>query len=99
MPLAEPIAIERIVVKKPSIFTVCILNDDLTPVQFVTVVLMDVFRISEETSFGLTMDIHTKGEANIGEYTREVAEMKAQKIVDHARDAGFPLTAFPKELS
>lgn len=59
--------------------------------EFVVMVLMDVFFMSEENAYALMMQIHHSDKAVAGVYTYDIAMSKARKATDMAREEGFPL--------
>lgn len=80
-------------VEKPRMFRVLLHNDDYTTMEFVVLVLMEVFRKTQVEATRVMLTIHRSGRGVAGVYTREVAETKAAQVVDRARAAGFPLLA------
>ena len=79
-------------VEKPKLYKVFLLNDDFTPRDFVTAVLMRVFRMTEGEALGVMLTAHRKGACVVAVYTKEVAEMKAQEATEYGRQQGYPLT-------
>jgi ATP-dependent Clp protease adaptor protein ClpS len=77
--------------KEPSRFKVVFLNDDHTPMEFVVMLLVKLFKHSEETAHALTMKIHEEGSGVVGVYSYEIAEEKAIETISVCRDNGFPL--------
>lgn len=75
----------------PRRYKVIVLNDDVTPIEFVILVMTAVFRHNVETATELTMQIHHKGSAIAGVYSYEIAEQKTAEATQVARDSGFPL--------
>ncbi len=75
----------------PRRYKVIVLNDDVTPIEFVISVMTAVFRHNVETATELTMQIHHKGSAIAGVYSYEIAEQKTAEATQVARDSGFPL--------
>ena len=67
------------------------LNDNLTPIDWVISVLKEIFKHSEVTAETLTMTIHNDGSAVVGTYSYEIAEQKALETINVSRGAGFPL--------
>ena len=67
------------------------LNDDVTPMEFVIALMMTVFGRSETDAVALTMKIHNEGSAIAGVYTYEIAEQKGIDATNLARENGFPL--------
>ncbi len=82
--------------ERPKLYKVILLNDDFTPRDFVTKVLMAVFRMTEGEALGVMLTAHTKGACVVAVFTREVAETKAQMANDYGREEGYPL-AFTTE--
>lgn len=78
-------------VRRPSLWQVVVLNDDFTPMDFVTMVLMEVFNMSSAKAERVMLEIHHQGRSVAGVYSHEVAKAKS-KIVEHVASAnGFPL--------
>jgi ATP-dependent Clp protease adaptor protein ClpS len=77
--------------KPPSKFKVIVLNDDHTPVEFVIVMMMTVFKHTQDSATALTIKIHNEGAAVAGIYTYEVAEQKMIDATELARANGHPL--------
>lgn len=76
---------------EPGKFKVIVCNDDYTPMEFVIVMLMKIFRHNEESATGLTLKIHNTGSAVAGVYTYEIAEQKIADATELARYNGWPL--------
>lgn len=77
--------------KKPPLYKVVMLNDDYTPMEFVVEVLKSVFNRTQEEAFRLMMEVHNRGSAVAGVYTRDIAETKAEIAVTYARLEEHPL--------
>lgn len=77
--------------KKPRLFKVILLNDDFTPMEFVVLVLQKFFDMSQELAVSIMLNVHTKGRGICGLYTREIAEMKVQDVMECARRHQHPL--------
>lgn len=77
--------------KEPGKFKVIICNDDVTPIDFVIAILVQVFKHPESSALELTMKVHHEGKAVAGIYTFEVAEQKISDATHLARTNGFPL--------
>ena len=67
------------------------LNDDITPVDFVVELLIKIFKHSEESAKEITLKIHTEGSRVVGAYSFEVAEQKTKEAIEESRSRGFPL--------
>ena len=75
----------------PRRFKVIFHNDDYTTQEFVVFVLMRFFNKSETEAQHIMLTVHHKGAAVAGVYTKDVAETKAQQVMDIARENGMPL--------
>lgn len=76
---------------RPPLYKVILLNDDFTPREFVVRVLKAEFRMSEDQAHRVMVTAHTKGSCVVAVFTREVAEDKATRATDMARNEGYPL--------
>ena len=77
--------------ERPRLYKVILLNDDYTPREFVTVVLMAVFRMSESRAHSVMMTAHQLGACVVATFTKDVAETKATEAIDMGRRKGHPL--------
>ena len=84
-------------IKKPKKYKAVMLNDDYTPMDFVMVILMKIFRKSGSESFKLMMDVHEKGKGIAGVYPKGICVTKCNQAVKIAREAGFPFLVQPEE--
>lgn len=75
----------------PRRFKVIFHNDDYTTQEFVVYVLMRFFNKTETEAQHVMLTVHHKGAAVAGVYTKDVAETKAQQVMDVARENGMPL--------
>lgn len=85
--------------REPRRYKVIIHNDDFTTMEFVVMVLKEVFFLSEENAQALMLQVHHSNKAVVGIYTYDIAVSKAQKATNMARESGFPLrlTVEPQE--
>ncbi|RYE07309.1 MAG: ATP-dependent Clp protease adapter ClpS [Hyphomicrobiales bacterium] len=77
--------------QKPSLYRVLLLNDDYTPMEFVILVLQDVFNKTREEATRIMFHVHEKGVGECGVYPYEVAETKVTRVMDTARRNQHPL--------
>jgi ATP-dependent Clp protease adaptor protein ClpS len=77
--------------KKPSMYRVLLLNDDYTPMEFVTHVLMRFFNKDADEATRIMMHVHHHGVGECGVFTYEVAETKVTMVMDFARKHQHPL--------
>jgi ATP-dependent Clp protease adaptor protein ClpS len=78
-------------VKQPPLYTVVLLNDDYTPMEFVVDVLERFFRMDRETATRVMLEVHMKGKGVCGVFTYEIAETKVAQVLGYARDNQHPL--------
>ena len=77
--------------KRPSLYRVLLLNDDYTPMEFVVLVLQDVFNKTREEAMRIMLHVHNQGVGECGIYPFEVAETKVTRVMDSARKNQHPL--------
>lgn len=77
--------------QRPPMYKVILMNDDYTPMDFVVMVLESVFHKSHNEALEIMLQVHNKGAAIVGIFTRDVAETKAGVVVEHARINEYPL--------
>jgi len=81
-------------VKPPSKYVVIFHNDDYTPMDFVCIALISIFNKPAKDAFSIMMKVHEQGKAIAGgPYSKEIAETKAMKAIEFARQNGHPLRA------
>lgn len=77
--------------KEPGSFKVVMHNDDFTTMDFVVMVLKNVFFQTEENANILMLRIHETGKAVVGVYTYDIAFSKMRKATEMAYAHNFPL--------
>lgn len=78
--------------ERPKLWKVILLNDDFTPRDFVTKVLMALFRMGEAEALNVMLTAHQKGACVVAVFTKEVADEKARIGTEAGARAGYPLT-------
>lgn len=78
-------------VEVPRSYHVVLHNDDITTMDFVVKVLRQVFFLPIEKATAFMLDVHQKGSAIVGTYSFDIATSKAAKVVEMARNEGYPL--------
>jgi ATP-dependent Clp protease adaptor protein ClpS len=78
-------------VKQPPLYSVVLLNDDYTPMEFVVDVLERFFRMDRETATRVMLEVHVKGKGICGVFTYEIAETKVAQVLGYSRDNQHPL--------
>ncbi|GHA16670.1 ATP-dependent Clp protease adapter protein ClpS [Devosia pacifica] len=84
---------------RPPLFKVILVNDDFTPREFVVRILKGEFRLSEDQAHHVMLTAHMRGACVVAVFTKEVAETKATRATEAARNKGYPLlfTTEPEE--
>lgn len=77
--------------KPPQMHRVLLLNDDYTPMEFVILVLQELFNKDRETATRIMLKVHHEGRGVCGIYTPDVAATKVEQVLHAARHAGHPL--------
>ncbi|MEF2146900.1 ATP-dependent Clp protease adapter ClpS [Luteimonas sp. FXH3W] len=76
---------------RPPLYTVLLLNDDYTPMDFVVEVLRQFFNMDAERATQVMLHVHTRGRGVCGLFTREIAEAKVATVNEYARANQHPL--------
>jgi ATP-dependent Clp protease adaptor protein ClpS len=74
-----------------STWSVLLVNDDYTPMEFVVDVIEQVFDMDRELATQLMLRVHSKGIAECGVYPHETAKEKATQVMAFAREHRHPL--------
>jgi ATP-dependent Clp protease adaptor protein ClpS len=69
-----------------------LINDDLTPMDFVVDVLQELFEKSHDEAIKIMLDAHRDGQAGCGAYSDAQARDLLSEATLLARDAGYPLS-------
>jgi ATP-dependent Clp protease adaptor protein ClpS len=77
--------------QRPSLYRVLLLNDDYTPMEFVVLILQEVFNKTRDEATNIMLHVHQKGVGECGVYPYEVAETKVTRVMDTARRNQHPL--------
>lgn len=78
-------------VQPPQMYQVVMLNDDFTPMEFVIIVLQELFGKDRETATQIMLKIHHEGRGVCGVFTKDVAATKVELVLAASRRAGHPL--------
>lgn len=89
--LESDVALAEPEIKKPPMYAVVLYNDDYTPMDFVVEVLQTEFKLGADDAINIMLNIHHKGKGIAGVFTKDIAETKAKKVNNLARQAGYPL--------
>lgn len=90
--VAEPTAAEALPqTKLPRLYRVLLVNDDFTPMDFVTHVLQKFFQKTTEEANSIMLEVHYKGAGICGVFTFEIAETKVHVVNTYSKQHRFPL--------
>ncbi|MFH7326962.1 ATP-dependent Clp protease adapter ClpS [Desulfurivibrio sp. C05AmB] len=78
-------------VRQPPLYKVLLHNDDYTTMDFVVMVLENVFNHDPATANRIMMSVHKDGVGVAGIYPRDVAETKSTIVHSLARKHEYPL--------
>jgi ATP-dependent Clp protease adaptor protein ClpS len=73
-------------------YRVIVHNDDVTPMDFVVLVLRNVFELSIDRAFEVMYTAHYEGQAHVKTLPFEEAQQRVYAAHSAARAAGYPLT-------
>lgn len=82
---------QKELLKEPPFYKVVLNNDDYTPMDFVVEVLCTFFNKTPEEATKVMLEIHHKGKAICGIYTRDIAETKSEMTNRYSREKEHPL--------
>ena len=75
----------------PRLYKVLLHNDDYTTMEFVVLVLETVFGHPSPVAMRIMLSIHHRGVGVAGVFPYEIAETKATRVMEMAREAEYPL--------
>lgn len=87
----ESDAVSQEVESYPSMYSVLLLNDDFTPMDFVMEMLEISFRTPPLEARSVALQAHETGQAVCGTFTHDVAETKVIKAMNMAKQFNHPL--------
>tara|TARA_B100001094_G_scaffold321124_1_gene368370 strand:+ start:3804 stop:4106 length:303 start_codon:yes stop_codon:yes gene_type:complete len=76
---------------RPKRYKVVLYNDDYTPMNLVTSILMEVFNKGNQEAYSIMMSVHKRGRGVAGVYSRQIADTKISVAKNIARENGSPL--------
>lgn len=78
-------------IKEPPMYRVILLNDHYTAMEFVVLVLQEIFHKNSDEANRIMLSVHHSGSGIAGVFTKEVAETKVALVTQVSRDNGYPL--------
>ncbi|MGD0090714.1 MAG: ATP-dependent Clp protease adaptor ClpS [Planctomycetota bacterium] len=79
-------------VRLAPLYRILVHNDDVTPMDFVIRMLLEVFRKNEADAVEIMLKAHTSGVALVAVLPLEEAEFRVDQAHAQARTAKYPLT-------
>ena len=77
----------------PGRYRVILHNDDVTPMQFVIQLLIEVFNKNIKEAESVMLAVHNNGKAVAGIYSYEIAEQKVSEVTVISNYEGHPFKA------
>lgn len=82
---------------EPKQYKVILLNDHYTTMEFVVLVLMQIFHKNQVDATQIMLDVHKKGQGLCGIYTYDIAVTKVAQVAHLAKQNNFPLKCIYEE--
>lgn len=83
---------------EPKMYNVVFLNDDVTTVEFVVEVLLTHFNKSEREASAIVDLINNEDRAIVGTYYHDVADAKANLVMQKAKASNYPFQVTIEEV-
>jgi ATP-dependent Clp protease adaptor protein ClpS len=80
----------------PAMWSVILLNDDHTPMDFVVYMLQELFDMEHEEAVQLMLRVHHEGAGECGVFAEEVAKANVEAVLALAREHQHPLQCVMK---
>ena len=88
---------ERRKAARPKKYKVLLYNDDYTPMEFVVVLLEQIFSKGPSEATAIMLAMHNSGLGVAGVYVLDIAESKVAAVHSAAEQRGYPLRAGVEE--
>jgi ATP-dependent Clp protease adaptor protein ClpS len=82
---------QHIDISEPKRYKVIIHNDDFTTMEFVVMILKQVFFYTDSKAEALMLQVHNNNSAIVGIYTYDIAITRTKKATRMARENSYPL--------
>jgi ATP-dependent Clp protease adaptor protein ClpS len=82
---------DRQKLEPPKKYKVVLYNDDYTSMEFVVIILMDIFNYGVHRAHEVMLQVHEQGKGIAGVYSKEIAIMKVKRCNQISRKEGHPL--------
>jgi len=77
--------------KKPAMYNVVFMDDDITSMQCVIDILVSYFNKTSDDAYELMMQVHIVGSAVAGTYCKDIAETKIAQANAELKSTHYPL--------
>lgn len=95
----ETLTRDREELQEPPLYKVLLHNDDYTTMDFVVMILEEIFHKSTEDATRIMLNVHHQGQGIAGIFTREIGETKVAAVHRLARKNQFPLRCSLEQVS
>lgn len=92
IPTVEYVVVTDEELERP--YRVIIENDDVTPMDFVVLVLLSIFELDFERAVAVMLEAHNNGRAHVVTLPFEEARRRVYEAQNAAREAGYPLSFY-----
>ena len=75
-----------------ALYAVTLVNDDVTPLEFVIDLLVETFTLDPELAKKMTIKVHNDGNAIVASYDQKTSLEKIKEANNRARKFGYPTT-------
>ena len=75
-----------------ALYVVSLVNDDVTPFEFVIDLLVETFSLDPELAEKMTIKVHNEGNAIVAFYDQKTSLAKIEEAHNRARNFGYPTT-------
>ena len=82
---------DRADIRRPRLYKVLLHNDDYTTMDFVVMILAEIFHKSINDAVEIMLNVHNNGIGIAGIYTREICESKIDAVHTLAEQYEYPL--------
>ena len=82
---------------EPKMYKLLLLNDEVTTMDFVIEVLMQIFHYNFADASRIMLEVHHNGSGVCGIFTEEIALSKQKQVKIAAQEADFPLQTMIEE--
>jgi len=84
-------AVSKPQLKRPPLYKVVFMDDDITTMQCVIDILVSYFNKTDDDAYELMMQVHLVGNAVAGTYCKDIAETKIAQANAELKVTAYPL--------